>query len=231
MLTLGADSPTVLVFLPGFLAPPEAYRDLLRPVAAAGVYCHVPQLYPRGITAALGRHSVQHEAEAAADLVRSLSAEGRSVWLAGHSRGGQAAWRAAALGADNPSGPAGLILVDPVDGAGPRSAPTTTARPPGFDLAPCVIGAGLGGRCAPEALNHAAFAAASPPGTVHVVVDACGHGDMLCGRWRRVARALCGGGPDPDVARSLVSALMIAWIIDQGEFLATLPDGVHIREP
>ncbi len=220
MLTLGGDAPTILVFLPGFLVPPAAYRDLLLGVAAGGVTCHVPQLYPRGLSAAAGRQSVQSEAEAAADLVTALSGPGRAVWLAGHSRGGQAAWRAAGL-----CDVAGLILVDPVDGAGPRSAPTTTKRPPGFEVEPCVIGAGLGGRCAPTRLNHDAFAAAAPRAT-HVVVADCGHGDMLSGRWRRGARLLCGGGSDPDRSRATMGDLIGSWIHRPDEFVATLPRGV-----
>ncbi|MFN8126960.1 MAG: hypothetical protein U0R64_10695 [Candidatus Nanopelagicales bacterium] len=221
VLILGEGSPVVLVFLPGFMTAGAAYRDLLAPVAAAGVECRVPQLYPRGPAALLGRHRVQDEAEAAAGIAAGLSGTGRPVWLAGHSRGGQASWRAAGLTAVQ-----GLVLVDPVDGGGPGSAPTTTQRPPGFDLRPLIIGAGLGGRCAPQGLNHHAFAAAAPE-AMHAVVADCGHGDMLGGRWRTFARVGCGGGSDPGAAREAISHLIRCWVTAPGDLPVDLPAGVQ----
>lgn len=226
MLVLGEGSTTVLVFLPGFMAPPAAYRRLLEPVARSGVECRVPQLYPRGPSAALGRHPVAAEAQAAAGIVAGLTRDGRSVWLGGHSRGGQAAWLTAGL-----TPIAGLVLVDPVDGDGPRSEPTSTVRPPELDRVPLIIGAGKGGRCAPARLNHHAFASSvhdtSSPGCVHVVVEDCGHGDMLDGRWRRAARLLCGGGADPDRARASMSRLITRWIDESVGSPAELPPGVR----
>jgi pimeloyl-ACP methyl ester carboxylesterase len=130
--------------------------------------------------------------------------------LAGHSRGGQAAWRAAQLlGGEC----AGLMLVDPVDGGGgPRPAErTSTAAPVALNCAALIIGAGLGGRCAPAAVNHECFAEACPTAT-HVVVPDMGHADVLTGRALRLGRLLCGGGSDPAAARRQVTDLMLEFM-------------------
>ena len=84
----------VLVFLHGFMIAPDAYRELVAPAADAGFEVVTPDLYPRGVAALLGRHPVEIEAADAAAVVRTLSREsGAGVVLAGHSRGGQAAWQ------------------------------------------------------------------------------------------------------------------------------------------
>ena len=196
MIEFGQDSRT-LIFLPGFMTSASAYLDVLQPAADAGVHIIVPTLYKRGISALLGRFSVVDEAKAAADLVRGTAATGQVVFLGGHSRGGQAAWRAAIeLGPDLP---AGLVLVDPVDGEGRApSAPTATLSTPACDM--LIIGAGIGGRCAPESVNHDVFAAAAPRAE-HIVIEQLGHADMLCDRDRTFGRRLCPGADDPNPGR------------------------------
>lgn len=203
-IEIGGPAPRVLVFLPGFMAPAGLYRSLLEPLADPGrTQVRIPQIYRPGLRALAGRPWVQDEARMAAELI-DTAASGARVWLAGHSRGGQAAWLAAELCHVD-----GLIVVDPVDGAGPRSAARTTARPPRFDVVPLVIGAGIGGPCAPAHLNHERFAAAAPR-RIHAVLPKCGHADMLGGGPRELGRRLCGGGPAPDAARRAVTGLMQA---------------------
>ncbi len=213
MLVLAGSGDQVLVFLPGFLSAASSYRALLEPVAAAGTTVLVPQLYRRGIGALAGRVPVSAEASAAADLVRATADQRgtSSVFLAGHSRGGQAAWRAAGLLAAE-GRPAGLVLFDPVDGEGRRpSAPAATAAPAAFACPTLVIGAGLGGRCAPEPVNHRAFATATPHAR-YVVVRGFGHADVLEGRARLLGRRLCGGADDPDPGRDACSSLLTAFL-------------------
>lgn len=190
-----------MIFLPGFMTAPKAYRDLLQPVAEAGWTVIVPQLYPRGVAALLGRYPVGAEARGAAGLVA-----GRCV-LGGHSRGGQAAWLAAGI-----TPVAAVVLVDPVDGEGRRpSARTSTAVPAGF-ASPClIIGAGIGGKCAPALVNHEQFAAATEQAE-HVVVDDLGHADILSGRAQSFGRRLCGGGAHPDRARARVSTVILEFL-------------------
>lgn len=199
--------PSTLLFLPGFMIAAPAYDALLQPVQVAGWQVVVPQLYPRGVSALLGRHSVTDEAREAAKLVH-----GRCV-IAGHSRGGQAAWLAAGM-----ADVAGVVLIDPVDAQGRRPDGPTSTRSKASFTCPClIVGARLGGRCAPEGVNHVQFAQVTPQAE-HVIVDDLGHADMLSGRPLTFGRRVCGGGADPVAAREHVSGLMVA-------FLAALPDG------
>lgn len=195
-------SDRMLLFLPGFMTAPAAYDDLLAPVVQAGWDVVVPQLYPRGLGALLGRHTVTEEATAAAAMVRGMCV------IAGHSRGGQAAWVAAGM-----SDVAGVILIDPVDGEGRRPAgPTATAQPASFDADCLIIGAGVSGPCAPVQVNYTRFVTATPTAE-EVVIDGLGHADILGGRARSLGRRLCGGGPDPDRARSDVSRLIVEFLM------------------
>jgi pimeloyl-ACP methyl ester carboxylesterase len=212
--TRESSTTRVLVFLPGFLQGGSSYRMLLEPLTAHGFSVIVPQLYRRGPAVLTGRYSVEDEARDAAALVRG-EAGGRAdtaVFLGGHSRGGQAAWRAANLLAGE-SLPGGLVLVDPVDGAGRAPSVPTAAREPVAFTCPClVVGAGIGGRCAPEPVNHAVFAAAAPYAR-HVVVPTIGHGDILDDRAAANARRLCGGAPDPAPGRAAVTALLTDFLL------------------
>lgn len=192
-----------LVFLPGFMTAPAAYADLLTPLNAATV---VPQLYPRGLSALRGKHPVRDEAQAAAELVRRQS--GR-VFLAGHSRGGQAAWLAAGQLGEHL---AGLLLLDPVDGQGRRpTRDLSTRRSAEYEGPTWIVAAGVAGPCAPAGANHEQFVRATPQ-AIHLVVPGLGHADMLCGRARAFGRRLCSGGPDPDAARAMCTGLLAQFL-------------------
>ncbi len=208
-------SDDLLVFLAGFMIAPSAYARLLAPLAGAGVNVLTPALYRRSPATLLGRVSCEQEARAAAQRISELHTTGSAhrIWLAGHSRGGQAAWRCANLFAEQGDDLlAGLILVDPVDGSSRTpSAPDATARPAVFTIPTVIIGAGLGGRCAPTAVNHDQFARATPA-AAHVVVDQLGHADILDGRSRSLGRRLCGGAENPDPGRTTVSELMTRFL-------------------
>jgi pimeloyl-ACP methyl ester carboxylesterase len=206
-LDVGTGGDRVLVLLPGFVTPARSYTGLVSPLVVSdpGLRVVVPQLYGIGPGVLTGRYSVAQEVLEAVDLVADLARRGAPVWLAGHSRGGLAAWLAAEA-LEEYARPAGLVLIDPVDTAGPRSMVT---RPPRFSLECLVIGAGIGSRCAPVGVNHERFAAAAPC-RIHATVPGCGHADVLTGRALRWGRALCAGGPDPQRARAAVTALISA---------------------
>lgn len=207
-MILGKGQGNVLVFLPGFVIWPSAYRQLLQPLVSVDFSVDIRQLYRPGPAALLGRYSVEDEASDAVSLVRAYRQQGNRVWLGGHSRGGQAAWLAAIQLQRDGVQIEGLALIDPVDGDGRRSLErraTRTAQR--WDNPPLIVGAGIGGRCAPEHLNHTHFAAASSEAS-HVVVPDMGHMDVLNGRARAIGRRLCGGGTDPDRARSTVSEFL-----------------------
>ena len=223
-LVLDTGSLDVIVFLPGFLAKPENYRALLESVADAGIAVVGADLRDGRGAQLRGQPSANVEAARAIALTRDLGDSGRRVWLAGHSRGGQIAWRAAPGTAV-----AGLILIDPVDGEGRKPEPTTTREPVRFAHRPLVIGAGLGGPCAPANVNHDAFAAAAP--TTHLVLPDCGHADMLDTWPRRLGRLACHGGTRPDAARETIAGLMTLFIKGELTKAATdlLPDEVSWR--
>lgn len=190
-----------LVFLPGFMASPSAYDALLQPIKEAGWRVVVPQLYPRGLPALLGKYPVSDEAEAAAALV-----QGQCV-IGGHSRGGQAAWLAAGI-----APVVGVVLVDPVDGEGRRPGSTlSTSKPAGFDVPCLVIGAGKGGRCAPAEVNYAHFTA-STSSAHEVVFPDLGHADVMTGRAGSLGRRVCGGASDPQAARTQVSETIVNFL-------------------
>lgn len=198
-----------LVLLPGFQTPAPAYRELAQQLALLGPTVYVPQVVRPGPRLLLGRPDVRAEAVRAAALIAAVrrNHRPRSVVLAGHSRGGLAAWLAAAhIELD------GLALIDPVDAAGPRPRrPQYTVTPVELPYRALIIGAGVGGPCAPASVNHAAFASATP-GCRHVVLPDLGHADILSGRWRELGRRLCRGGIDPagglrDVAHLLATTL------------------------
>jgi pimeloyl-ACP methyl ester carboxylesterase len=193
----------MLLFLPGFATPPRAYDALLAPVQDLGLEVTVPRLY--GLNGYLGRYTAADEARAAMALIAGAP----RVWLAGHSRGGQVAWRMASM--VDPAALAGVMVIDPVDGSGPRSAATATASPAMFTCPTLIVGGGLSGRCAPVPLNHEQFARAMPAAE-HVVLADMGHADMLCGGPLRWGRRLCGGGADPAAERATVTALLVEFI-------------------
>jgi pimeloyl-ACP methyl ester carboxylesterase len=215
-LVLESDGDTLLVLLPGFLNAPESYLDLVRPLPSRGTTVVVPALYGRGPSVLTGRFTARDEAELAADLVREQVAVRRpsTAVLAGHSRGGQAAFVAAGLLESSGDALAALALVDPVDGEGRApTSPVSTVAGAGFGCRTLVIGAALGGRCAPAPVNHEVFARATPQAR-HVVVRELGHADMLGGRARAFGRRLCGGADDPDPGRAACTELLAALVDD-----------------
>lgn len=204
-----------LVLLPGFLSTSAAYSALVAPLREAGYAVEVPALAPGRLALLTGRYTVEDEAVDAAALVRGLVESGQRVLLAGHSRGGQAAFLAAGLLATAGDQVDAVALIDPVDGEGRApTAPTSTAGgAAAFSRRALVLGAALGGRCAPDPVNHTVFAAAIPQAR-HVVVRELGHTDMLGGRSRTFGRRLCGGAPDPDPGRAACTELLAALVDD-----------------
>lgn len=196
----------ILVFFPGFMMSPWSYRSLFASIVSDRTSIVAPQMYRRGPRVLAGHPSPSEEARQGVRIVEHVVATRQpdEVWLAGHSRGGQVAWRVA-----EQVDPHGVVVVDPVDGAGRH--PTTlaaAAEPAGFTARTLVVGAGLGGRCAPEPVNHEHFAAAAPPGSTHVVIASMGHGDVLDDRMARAGRWLCGGSANPRNERDTVAELI-----------------------
>ena len=200
----------LVVFFHGFMTTPTAYRKVLGALVDEGTVVVAPRMYRPGPAVLAGRPTATQEAAVGASIVDELrrSYDPAELWLAGHSRGGQVAWIVA-----GDTTPDGLIVVDPVDGGGPKATRlNATATPAKFESRTLVIGAGRGGRCAPDSVNHNHFAAAAPLGATHVVVAEMGHADLLDDRARRAARLLCHGHDHPDLARQTVIELMRAFL-------------------
>jgi pimeloyl-ACP methyl ester carboxylesterase len=207
-LLIETGSEDLLIFLPGFLCRPRNYTALLEPLGKAGLSILIPNLGKRWGAELSGRFTATDEGVLAAGLVTEHSGYGRRVWLAGHSRGGQVAWMTSEEVA-----PVGLMLIDPVDSDGRKIRPTATATAPRFDLQPLIIGAGLGGRCAPALVNHDAFAAKIA--ATHLVLPEAGHADILNDNSRLAGRRICPGGPKPDATRASVTSLMDLFMADK----------------
>jgi dienelactone hydrolase len=200
----------LVVFFHGFMTTPTSYRTVLGALADERTVVVAPRMYRPGPAVLAGHPTATQEAAAGVSVVDEVrqSYGPEELWLAGHSRGGQVAWIVA-----RDTAPDGVIVVDPVDGGGRRSARlNATAEPATFASRTLVIGAGSGGRCAPDPVDHRHFAVAAPPGATHVVVDDMGHADLLDDRPRRAARLLCPGHIHPDLARRTVVELMRAFL-------------------
>lgn len=204
-LRLGGGGSSLLLFLPGFLAPPSAYRSLLAPVAAGGVEVVVPALYRPGPAVLSGRLGAGEEAERAVVLGRRLAADGRPLWIAGHSRGGLVAWMASAGLPVH-----GVALLDPVAGGAPWLPPGPL--PVGAATAPVlIVGCGRAGRCAPSDRDHATFARAIGRAEVVLLADA-GHADLLDGLPGRFGSLVCAVGADPARTRAGIAALLTTFL-------------------
>ena len=92
---MGQTNEALLFFMTGFMARSKDYQQLLAPLAASGIEVRNPHLR-LGLRSYLApRTTISEHARSAAHLVEQGLAEGRKVWHAGHSRGGQVAWLAA----------------------------------------------------------------------------------------------------------------------------------------
>jgi len=235
----------VIVFQHGFMSRNDAYDEILRHLASHGFVVVAPQMYEPGIGPLLGNPTSATEADLAALLVQWLPAHLTDVagvqartdrlGIAGHSRGGKVAW----LAADNDSRPFDAIAgVDPVDGAGgPLGGQDRVVQGPfAFNLPSLVIGAELGGDCAPAGDNHEQFYEASPSPSWHIITIGHGHGDMLDEPEAAAASALCPSGPDREGMRRLTAGLLAAFFRSAlqddpggyGQLSAPPTDGVAI---
>ena len=189
---------------------PTSYRTVLDALADERTVVTAPRMYRPGPAVLTGHPTALQEAVAGVTLVEELrrSCDPGELWLAGHSRGGQVAWLVA-----RDTAPDGLIVVDPVDGSGPRGArPLATTAPAAFGCRTLVIGAGPGGRCAPDPVNHLHFAGQRPLGRRTWSSPTWATPTCSTTGWRRAARLLCPGHAQPDLARQTVVELMRAFL-------------------
>ncbi|KAJ4827529.1 Chlorophyllase-2, chloroplastic [Turnera subulata] len=226
----------VLVLLHGYLLYNSFYSQLIQHVASHGFIVIAPQLY-----LVAGPDS--------SDEIKSLAAitdwlpEGlhgllpphvqpnlSKLGLAGHSRGGKAAFALALEKAATKLRFSALIGIDPVDGMdkGQQTPPPVlTYVPHSFDLdgmAVMVIGSGLGEvrknplfpPCAPKGVNHKDFFKECQKPACYFVVKDYGHLDMLDddtkGLRGKATYCLCKNGKSREPMRRFTGGVVVAFM-------------------
>ncbi|KAK0587332.1 hypothetical protein LWI29_021105 [Acer saccharum] len=225
----------LLIFLHGYLLRNSFYSQLLQHVASHGFIGIAPQLYEVDGGDSTG------EIKSAAAMTNWLS-EGLAdvlppnvhpnlskVGLAGHSRGGKAAFALALTKAATTLKFSALIGIDPVDGMdeGKQTPPPVlTYVPRSFDLdmPVMVIGSGLGEvrrnplfpPCAPKGVNHEDFFKECRKPACHFVVKDYGHFDMLddVTNWLldTVINCLSKNGESREPMRKFVGGSIVAFL-------------------
>ncbi|PSS06362.1 Chlorophyllase-2 like [Actinidia chinensis var. chinensis] len=233
----------VLMFCHGFWIENASYTELLRHISSHGYIVVAPQLYTMMFTCGAA------ELGAAADVTCWLSSGGLNtvlpqsvepdllnLALAGHGRGGKAAF-ALALGLANASLKFSLLLgLDPVEGTDPK---VLTHIPRSFDLTipVVVIGTGLGDNnkfrvlpaCAPDGRNHEAFFTECKPPCWYFYARNYGHMDMIDYGKETLTGCLCvsGTGPRGPFRKCLAGifvAVLRAYLEGQTEYLQAIAD-------
>ncbi len=213
----------VLLFQHGFMVESSAYEGMLRHVASHGFVVVAPQMYQPGLMALLGSPSAFEEADVAFALVEwmtenlsavaGVTARLDRLAIGGHSRGGKVAWLSALK---DPTRFRAIIGVDPVDGRGGPAGnqPRVADEPFPFSLPALVLGAGLGGACAPEGDNYVQFFNASQSPAWRVIATEYAHGDMLDEPAAAASAAFCGSGEDLDRMRRATAGMMVLLLRD-----------------
>ncbi|KAA8543284.1 hypothetical protein F0562_021221 [Nyssa sinensis] len=221
----------VLLFFPGTCLKNTCYRELYRHICSHGYIVVAPQLYKCML--------VWQELDAAAEVTKWLPKGLQTVLppnveanldrlaLAGHSRGGNAAFTVALDSAETGIKFSALIGLDPVAG------PCVDRRmfcpkilnyiPRSFNLKipVAVIGSGLGDQkkwgmisppC-PHGMNHCEFFAESKPPCCYFRAKDYGHMDVLDdgAAWMQTLVCECGKGPR-DPMRRCVGGIFVAFL-------------------
>ncbi|KAL6008081.1 hypothetical protein ACLOJK_033587 [Asimina triloba] len=225
---------SVLVLFHGFLLHNTYYRELLKHVASHGYILVAPQLYwvcsSNEIEDACAVLSWLSQG-LQSSLPTNVKANTLNLALAGHSRGGRAAFLIA-LGkaANTPAISIKLLIgIDPVAGSSANMQlppPILTFQPRSFDLQGTpvmVIGTGLGSEkknclfpaCAPAGVNHQEFYNECQPPCFHLVATDYGHMDMLddpTGIIQKMGYCMCVCGKNTEAMRRFVGGMMVAFL-------------------
>lgn len=217
----------VIIFQHGFTASIKEYETILNRLASHGFVVVAPQMYPPGgpyptpeEEAALGVQIISWVQENIQGIV-PVNADPALLGIAGHSRGGQTAYRMAIQVPDKVKALSG---VDPVDGLVIFGQELAITGPLTFDIPTYVLGTGLGPvpvsggsfelACAPADIGYQHFYDANPRPSWLAVATKNGHTDMvdedaLCPNG--VCNILCPGGPNRDGMRAFTAGTLAAF--------------------
>ncbi|XP_058106108.1 chlorophyllase-2-like [Magnolia sinica] len=230
----------VLVFFHGFCLTNSCYTAIFQHVASHGYIAVAPQLYSLSDSLIYNLTCANNEIKAASAVLNWLSqglqsslpnnvrANINKLAIAGHSRGGRAAF-SIALGNGQTSLKFSLLMgIDPVAGIyGQLDPPILTYVPRSFDIGGIpvlVVGTGLGEQkkcplspaCAPKGLNHEEFYNECEPPRFHLVATEYGHMDMLDDKipigLDSFARCACKNAKKIEPMRRFVGGIMVAFL-------------------
>ena len=217
---LDADTYPVVIFQHGFSGSIKGYETISSRLASHGFVVVLPQMYPPGdfgaaptpeAEAVLGVQIVSWVEANINDYI-PVTANVSLLGLAGHSRGGQTAYR---MALQIPQKVKALAGVDPVDGLEMFGQSLVITGPLTFDMPTYILGTGLGPiivddflACAPEEVGPIHFYCANPNPTWLVTATTHGHGDMID---EEDFSEFCPGGPDRDGMRALTAGTLAAF--------------------
>ncbi len=186
-----SDTYPVIIFQHGFGSSIKGYEAISTHLASHGFVVVLPQMYPPGDFGSAP--TPEEEATLGVQIISwiedninshiPVAADTSLLGLAGHSRGGQVAYRMALQVAEKVKALAG---VDPVDGLEMFGQTLAVTGPLTFDIPTYILGTGLGPivvdgflACAPEEIGPSHFYAANPPPSWLVTATTHGHADMI----------------------------------------------------
>ncbi|MCB9853466.1 MAG: dienelactone hydrolase family protein [Phycisphaerales bacterium] len=211
---------SVVVLQHAFEITNHSYDQIAAHIASHGFVVILPRMYDAGIGPLIGMPTAAIETERAAvvlswiptrfDRLPGIELNNARVGLAGHSRGGKVAFGVAKAGATRV---AALVGIDPVDGTGGPGGnqPRVVDGQFDFDIPTLILGAGLGGPCAPEGDNYQTFYDACPSPSTLVIATDYGHGDMLDAETAALAAGVCASNSDREPMRRLTAGLLVAF--------------------
>jgi len=216
------DTYPVVIFQHGFGGSIKAYETISEHLASHGFVVVLPQMYGPGFQDA---PTAEEEAVLGLDVLSwieaningfiPVNADTTLLGLAGHSRGGQVAYRITLQLLEKVKALAG---VDPVDATEMSNDTSIVTGPLTFDIPTYILGAGLGPipvqgtpfniPCAPEEAGPIHFYCANPNPTWLVTATTHGHADMID---EEDFSEFCPGGPDRDGMRALTGGTLAAF--------------------
>ena len=212
----------MVIFQHGFGGSIKAYETISEHLASHGFVVVLPQMYGPGFQ---GAPTAEEEATLGLDVLSwietningfiPVQADTTLLGLAGHSRGGQVAYRITLQLLEKVKALAG---VDPVDATEMSNDTSIVTGPLTFDIPTYILGAGLGPipvqggpfniPCAPEEAGPIHFYCANPNPTWLVTATTHGHADMID---EEDFSEFCPGGPDRDGMRALTGGTLAAF--------------------